>query len=128
MSVELDAASQETSGRTSTHRATRNVVALHGAVIVVLLVLSVATWWRVWGTGHPTSTITCQCGDVSEALGFLAWTPWALVHGHNPFLSNAIYAGQGGANMLVNATWMAGGVLFAPITWIFGPIAAFNVV
>jgi hypothetical protein len=29
---------------------------------------------------------------------------------------------------LVNATWMAGGVLFAPITWIFGPIAAFNVV
>jgi hypothetical protein len=50
------------------------------------------------------------------------------VHGHNPFLSNAIYAGQGGANMLVNATWMAGGVLFAPVTWIFGPIAAFNVV
>jgi hypothetical protein len=109
-------------------RITRRVVAVHGALIIGLLVISVLMWWRVWVTGHPTSTITCQCGDVSEALGFLAWTPWALLHGHNPFLSNAIYAGQGGANMLVNATWMAGGVLFAPITWIFGPVAAFNVV
>lgn len=109
-------------------RITRDVVLLHAAVIVGLLVISVIMWWRVWVTGHPTSTITCQCGDVSEALGFLTWTPWAVIHGHNPFLSNAIYAGQGGANMLVNATWMAGGLFFAPITWIFGPIAAFNVI
>ena len=106
----------------------RHVLVLHAGVIVGFLVIAIITWWRVWITGHPTSTITCQCGDVSEALGFLAWTPYALAHGHNPFLSNAIYAGQGGANMLVNASWMAFSFLFAPITWLFGPVATFNVV
>jgi len=110
------------------HRLTRDVVVLHATVIAGLLVISIIMWWRVWVTGHPASTITCQCGDVSEALGFLAWTPWALIHGHNPFLSNAIYAGQGGANMLANASWMAFGLVFAPITWLFGPVATFNVV
>jgi hypothetical protein len=127
MSARPDAASPPTTGRRSTRRITWDVVGPHAAVIVVLLVISIVLWWRVWVTGHPTSTITCQCGDVSESLGYLAWTPWALVHGHNPFLSNAIYAGQGGANMLVNTTSMAIGLLFAPITWIFGPVAAFNV-
>jgi len=97
-------------------------------VIGAFLVIAIVMWWRVWVTGHPSSTITCQCGDVSEALGYLAWAPWAVTHGHNPFLSNAIYAGQGGANMLVNATWMAFALLFAPITWLFGPVLTFNVV
>ncbi len=108
-------------------RVTRDVIALHVAVIAGLLAISVITWWRVWVTGHPTSTITCLCGDESGTLGILAWTPWALAHGHNPFLSNAIFAGQGGANMLTNTTWIAGSLLFSPVTWLFGPIATFNV-
>src|SRR5579872_6912623 len=73
-----------------------HVVAVHGAVIGLLLVLSIAAWWHVWSGMHAASRITCQCGDVSEALNFLAWTPWAVAHGHNPFLSNALFAGQGG--------------------------------
>ncbi len=109
-------------------RITRDVIALHAAVIGGLLAISVIMWWRVWVTGHPTSTITCLCGDESGTLEILAWTPWALAHGHNPFLSNAIFAGQGGANMLTNTTWIAGSMLFSPVTWLFGPIATFNVV
>lgn len=97
------------------------------AVIAGLLVISVVMWWRVWVTGHPTSTITCLCGDESGTVGVLAWVPWALTHGHNPFLSNAIYAGQGGVNMLANTSWVAGSLIFAPVTWLFGPIATFNV-
>jgi hypothetical protein len=104
-----------------------SVIAPHAAVIGGLLAISVVMWWRVWVTGHPTSTITCQCGDESGTLAILAWTPWALTHGHNPFLSNAIFAGQGGANMLTNSTWMAGSLLFSPVTWLFGPVATFNV-
>ena len=103
------------------------VVGLHAALIAGMLLLAVLMWWRVWVTGHPTSTITCQCGDSSEEIWYLAWTPWAISHLHNPFLSNAIFAGQGGANMLVNTTWIAFAALFAPITWLFGPIATFNV-
>jgi hypothetical protein len=100
---------------------------LHAAVVAGLLVLSVLAWWHVWITGHPTSTITCQCGDVSQAVWFQSWTPWALLHGHNPMLSNAIFAGQGGANMLVNTSWIFPSLLLAPVTWLFGPVASFNV-
>lgn len=89
--------------------------------------ISVLMWWHVWVTGHPTSTITCNCGDPAEEVWYLAWTPWAITHLHNPFLSNAIFAGQGGANMLVNTSSMAFAVLLAPVTWLFGPIASFNV-
>jgi hypothetical protein len=103
------------------------VVRLHAAVIGSFLVVSVFMWSRVWLTGHPRSTLSCQCGDVSEALGFVAWAPWALTHGHNLFFSNAFYAGQGGVNMVANASWMAFALLFAPITWLFGPIATVNV-
>lgn len=107
--------------------ARRQVLLLHLGVVLGLLALSVATWWRVWVTGHPASTVTCQCGDPSQALWFLTWTPWALVHGHDPFFTNAIFAGQGGANMLANTAWALPAVVLAPVTWAWGPIAAFNV-
>lgn len=107
---------------------TWGVVGLHAAVIGGLLLVAIIMWWRVWVTGHPTSTITCQCGDESGTLEMLAWAPWALIHGHNPFLSHAIYAGQGGVNLLANTSWIAGSLLFAPVTWLFGPVATFNVV
>ena len=106
---------------------TGRTVALHVAVIAGFLLLSVVMWWHVWITGHPTSTVVCRCGDISEELGYLAWTPYALAHLHNPLLSHAIYAGQGGANMLVNTSNLALGTLLAPLTWLFGPIATFNV-
>ena len=109
-------------------RPDRPTIVLHCSVIAGLLVLSILMWWHVWFGGHPASTLTCQCGDVSEALHFLAWTPYAITHGHNPFLSNALFAGQGGVNMLDNAAWFVWAALFAPITWLFGPIATLNVV
>jgi hypothetical protein len=105
----------------------RRTILLHLAVIGGFTALGVVLWWHVWITGHPTSTLPCQCGDPSQELWFLTWTPWALVHGHSPFLSNAIYAGQGGANMMVNTSWMLPAVVLSPVTWLLGPIASFNV-
>ncbi|MGH9029497.1 MAG: hypothetical protein ACRDV4_07770, partial [Acidimicrobiales bacterium] len=96
-------------------------------MIAGFTLLSVLMWWHVWITGHPTSTLTCQCSDPGEEIWYLEWTPWAIAHLHNPLLSNAIFAGQGGANMLVNTSWIVFAALFAPVTWIFGPIATFNV-
>jgi hypothetical protein len=108
-------------------RINRRVLALHLAVIGGFTLLGVLLWWHVWITGSPTSTITCQCGDPSQELWFLTWTPWALIHGHSPFLSNAMFAGQGGANMITNTSWMVPSIVMAPITWLFGPIASFNI-
>ncbi len=111
---------------TTTTRISRSTLILHVAVFAGFVLIGVVLWWRVWITGHPTTTITCQCGDPSQELWFLAWTPWALVHGHNPFLTNVIFAGRGGANMMVNTSWMLPSIILAPITWLFGPIASFN--
>lgn len=105
----------------------RRAVLLHLLVFGGFVLLGVVLWWRVWITGNPSHTFTCQCGDPSQGLWFLTWTPWAIIHGHSPFLTNAIYAGQGGANMMVNTSWMLPSIVLAPITWLFGPIASFNV-
>ena len=100
---------------------------LHVAVFGGFLLLAVLMWWQVWLGGHPTTSITCQCGDPSQELWFLEWTPWALIHGHLPFLSNAIFTGQGGINELVNTSWMLPALALAPVTFLWGPIASFNV-
>src|ERR1700691_2755584 len=71
---------------------------LHLGVLALLLLLAVLAWWRVWVTGHPTSTITCACGDPSQELWLFAWFPYALSHGINPLFTHLLEAGQGGGN------------------------------
>jgi hypothetical protein len=103
-------------------------VTLHLCVLACFVLLAaLVLWWKVWVTGHPAGTITCQCGDSSQELWFLAWTPYAILHGHNPFFTDAIFAGRGGANMIANTSWMFPSIVLAPITWLFGPVASFNV-
>jgi dolichyl-phosphate beta-glucosyltransferase len=97
------------------------------AVIAGFLALSLLLlWWRVWVTGSPSSTITCQCGDPAQELGWLGWFPWAVGHLHNPFYSHALYAGQGGTNVLANPSLLFPAAMLSPITVAFGPVAAFN--
>lgn len=100
---------------------------LAGIVLLGYLILSVVLWSKVWITGDPSATITCHCGDPSQELWFLSWTPWALTHGHSPFFTNALYSGQGGANMLITTSFILPAIVLAPVTWLFGPIASFNV-
>jgi len=47
--------------------------------------------------------MTCACGDPALEMWWLEWLPWALIHGHNPLYTNALYAGTGGVNALANA-------------------------
>jgi len=97
------------------------------AVLVAgYLGLSVVLWWHVWAGGHPSSTITCTCGDPAQTTWFLSWTAFALAHGHSPFFSTWI-GHPGGVNLLANNSTVLIGTLVAPVTWLFGPVAAFNV-
>jgi hypothetical protein len=89
------------------------------------LVLSVIVWWNLW-SGHPTSTTTCGCGDSSLFTWFLAWPAYAIAHGLNPLYSTAMFHPTG-VNLLANTSEVAIGVVLAPVTWIFGPIATLNV-
>jgi hypothetical protein len=89
------------------------------------LLLSLVVWWHVW-TGHPTSTTTCGCGDSSLFQWFLAWPAHAIAHGLDPWYSTTLFSPHG-INLLSNTAVVAVGTVLAPVTWLFGPIATFNV-
>jgi len=102
----------------------------HGARTVAAaaagyLVLAVVVWWQVWSR-HPASTTTCGCGDSALFLWFFAWPAHAMGHGLDPFHSAAM-SPPGGVNLLANTSELALGVVLAPVTWAFGPVASMNV-
>ena len=86
---------------------------------------AVALWWHVW-SGHPSSALTCACGDPAQEVWFMAWPAWALAHLHDLFFSGAVNVPIG-ANLLSNTSGILVGVLLAPVTWLFGPVTATNV-
>jgi len=92
---------------------------------VAYLALSVGVWWNVWST-HPTSTTTCGCGDTSLFTWFLEWPAFALSHGLNPLYSTYMFHPTG-VNLLSNTAVIGLGVVLAPVTWLFGPVATLNV-
>ncbi len=89
------------------------------------LVLSVVVWWDVWSS-HPTSTTTCGCGDSSLFTWFLEWPAYAISHGVSPLYSTAMFHPTG-VNLLSNTSVVAIGMVLAPVTWLFGPVATLNV-
>jgi hypothetical protein len=92
---------------------------------VAYLVLSVGLWWNVWSS-DPTSTTTCGCGDTSLFTWFLEWPAYALTHGLNPLYSTYLFHPTG-INLLSNTAEVGLGLVLAPVTWAFGPIATLNV-
>jgi hypothetical protein len=89
------------------------------------LVLAVGLWWNVWST-HPTSTTTCGCGDTSLFTWFLEWPAYALAHGLDPLYSTHLFHPTG-INLLSNTAVVGIGIVLAPVTWAFGPVATVNV-
>ena len=94
--------------------------------LAVYLLLAVLTWWHVWAGGHPDSTMTAGMGDPSSFVWFLEWPAYAIRHGHSLFLETRDQV-PGGMNLLDNTSVLALGVVLAPVTWLFGPIATLNV-
>jgi hypothetical protein len=64
--------------------------------------------------------------DPEIFIWSFAWWPHALLHGENPLITHAIWAPAG-----LNLTWATAvpglAVVFAPVTLLFGPVAAYNV-
>ena len=97
----------------------------HLVWILAFTLPSLVLWWHVW-TGHPTSTLTCACGDPAQEVWFIAWPAWALWHAANPFFSSAVNVPYG-ANLLSNTSGTLIGIVLSPVTRIWGPVAATNV-
>lgn len=96
----------------------------HLAVIVVFSIPGVALFWHAWA-GHLDSVATCACSDAGQQIWFMAWPATAIAHGTNPFFSSSVWAPYG-VNLLANESGPLIGLLFAPATWLFGPVAADN--
>jgi hypothetical protein len=111
-------------GRTGTTRVLL-VIGRHLLWIALFTVPAVVLWWHVW-TGHPSSTLTCPCGDPAQEVWFMAWPAWALAHAANPFFSGAVNVPHG-ANLLSNTSGTLVGTVLSPVTWLWGPVAATNV-
>jgi hypothetical protein len=96
-------------------------LALAGAVYLVLACLA-------YGRVGPLDTrhiAGCACGDPEQQVWFLAWTPFALLHGMNPLVTTYINA-PAGANLAVNTSMPLLGLLGMPVTLLAGPVAAYN--
>ncbi len=81
---------------------------------------------NVWVHGFAHTLQSSGGNDTREEVWFLAQTPWAIVHGINPFANTWLNAPVG-IDLMDNTTMPLLGVLGAPITFIFGPIATLNV-
>ncbi len=76
--------------------------------------------------GDPTRVyFACDCGDMSQTIWFLAWTPHAMLSGHNPFFTSAMNYPVG-VNLAQNTLMPLLGILSAPLTAVLGPVASAN--
>jgi hypothetical protein len=89
------------------------------------LALGVALWWGVWSS-HPTTVTTCGCGDAARFLWFFRWPAFALIHGHDVLHSTWLFH-PGGINLLDDTSVVALGLVLAPVTWLWGPVASMNI-
>ena len=74
---------------TGAARRVLRTVGFHLVALACFTVPAVVLWWHVW-SGHPSSTLTCGCGDPAQEVWFMAWPAWAISHLHNLFFSGAV--------------------------------------
>lgn len=104
-------------------RSPRRAIEIAGAA-ALYCVLACLRFWPVapWdGTRVPHHATN----DAAQSVWYLAWTAHALAHGLNPLFSGAVNAPVG-ANMAANTSTPALGLLAAPVTLLFGPVTAMN--
>jgi len=108
-------------------QAVRRPIALLAVAIGAYAVLAVIAYWPVMPLDANKLPIVlgAGAGDPAQMSWFLAWTPFALGHGHNPFFTNYIDFPLG-VNLASNTSVPLLGLLAAPVTFALGPIASFN--
>jgi hypothetical protein len=97
---------------------------VHPAVVVFFGLCALGAYLPVW-PGESSRLPWCACGDPAQAVWYLAWVPYALAHGHNVLVTNWIDYPHG-VNLSQNTSMPLLGLLAAPITELFGPVAAYT--
>jgi hypothetical protein len=82
--------------------------------------LSVIPYWNFWMAGG--TRIAGKGGDVADEAWFLGWVPYALLHAHNPLVTNWGNF-PSGVNGVANTSVPLLGFLGPPVTLTFGAFA-----
>jgi len=81
------------------------------------------------GVADPSHVCVCigPNGDPPFFMWALKWWPYAIGHGLNPFFTNIVWY-PGGANIATTTAIPGIALAVWPVTSLFGPIVAYNVV
>lgn len=93
------------------------------ALLSYLAVGVVAIWPVAPVDAHVM--LSCACSDPVQEVWFLGWVPFALLHGLDPLVSTWINYPYG-VNLAENTSMPLLGMLLAPITKTYGPVASYN--
>jgi hypothetical protein len=64
--------------------------------------------------------------DPAMMMWCMAWWPYALGHGMNPFVTHAVWA-PGGFNLAWSASVPALAAVLSPVTLVWGPVVSYNI-
>lgn len=94
------------------------------AAALLYLVAAIELSRPAWS--HPTTSTVGGPGDSDKFMGFFAWFPFALTHGHNPLHMTYIDLPIG-INAMWDTTMPLASLLIWPVRAAFGVVAAYNV-
>ena len=92
------------------------------SVFFVLLTLFV--YWPLW-PGNARIMVGCACGDPAQQSWFLGYVPWAVFHGHNPFITNYVDYPRG-INVTASTNMPLLGLAFYPVTAFLGATSTYS--
>ncbi len=93
-------------------------------VLACYVGLSFIAYLHAWTASTP-SVIEPSGQDSQMNMWFIAWVPYAILHGHNPFFT--VYGNYPfGVNLLTGTGEVLLGLIGTPITLIFGPLVSYN--
>jgi len=92
--------------------------------VAIYCLLALLAYWPVppLDASHIIGRTT---GDPFLFAWFLAWTPFAVLHGHNVLFTN-YFNYPNGVNLAANTLMPLMGLLGLPLTRAFGPVASLN--
>ena len=93
----------------------------------VLLVVGITTWLYGPHVFDAHWILNKPADDWAQEVWFLGWPAFAIVHGHNPLFTTWLNY-PSGMNLMENTSMPLLGIVFAPVTWLAGPIVTYSLV
>lgn len=92
-------------------------------IVILYLLISLLTFYPA--VIHMKSTYLGGGGDPFLFMWFLKWVQFAITNHHNLLESHYLFYPDG-VNLLWNTSILLAGIIFSPITAIWGPVVTYN--